>query len=595
MKYLVVTGVVGLAVFSAYFLYKADRPETINPAATLPAVSQTDLKEKFSQTQPMREVEKDVARIALERIGLWEESEDIYWDDRTGDNGNYLFTNLVAVHDGEEMRAEAFEITGLRLLDEDVPIYDGLTINYLTMVDEDSDQEPDKLSHSSPKGSKFSLDVLTVKLPESATLLGEKSEAPEFPLEYVVQLMEPGKLSDLPELYLENAKFSEKKRIRDYSALTATDVRKRARVEGQDMASALEQLSKPVYKSVEDVTTLGFAALSKNQGTGTYSLQAGNFSSKQHNYTAKARTTSVMSIALNDFESDAFERFKNLDMNLRGIDGFDPFFGSLNIQGIKSDTKTDVFDIDNISVWHSDTQGDRFTRKIDVPRFLITNKPIPESNSKQYNSNNPFRELGYESITLSFSAQNSYDRQSQTVTADHIRLAASDAFNVNLSYKGSNMSFGPMFTGRLNQEKQTIEFGKFDFTDRGIMDRAFAKMAEERNMTIEEAKESSKSAMALPGMMAKTDYQKELVNSANEALKALIDTGGRVSFSLRPQRPIDLEEFSNALKEQQAASIFGTKPGENFSAQEWEQAQNSEAMDTLLREMNISFEHFIAD
>ena len=76
-------------------------------------VSDRELAARFS-VEP-REVPTASAEEALERLNLLEESDELSWASRTGGNGNYVFTDIVVMEDGERVGTVAeLTLLGLR-------------------------------------------------------------------------------------------------------------------------------------------------------------------------------------------------------------------------------------------------------------------------------------------------------------------------------------------------------------------------------------------------------------------------------------------------------------------------------------------------
>ncbi len=581
MKNLVVTGVLGLAAVSAYFIFQAgndEAPQLIVPD-TSPVVSQSDLRTKIIQVDEIRTVEASEAQTALKQIGLWEPNETVSWDARDGENGNYTFTNFSVTQDGDRMQAANLEISGLRLLDGDKAYYDGMSATNIN-VDAMSDN------------SVITIDAMGVKMPEGEAVkdsLPNVQKDDATPLNYLLDMMEPGRLPTFPEAFVENVRVVKQDEIRIYSPASEVVV---------DLDTG--NMPKAETKKVEEVTTLGFAALSKIEGTDDYAFQASNFSGQSHDYKGVARQTDLTSIQVSGFKGDMLDRFDpGMHAMGKGMDMFTPMMQSVTVQGFKSETELDLIQVEQASLWHSDTRADQFTRKFDVPNILIASKPQYQTNeTKQTWSDNPFAEIGYDNMNMSISSQTSFDKLSQTIAEDETRVTASDAFDVTLSYKVGNVdtmkALFMMGRGAVADKSKapTIELFDMGFTDRGIIDRIHEKMATDQKMTVAEVKETTKAASLAMKMGAQTDYQRELMQSAIDAYSALIDTGGKFQVSIKPQRPIDMGEFGKIFRNGAGPEAPGNDGG---GVQDYERSMQMDALDALIREMNISFEHYIAD
>ncbi len=580
MKNLVVTGVLGLAAVSAYFIFQSgdDAPKLIIPDAA-PAVAPSDLRAKITQVDEVRTVEASEAQNALKQIGLWEPSDTVSWDTRKGESGNYTFTNFSVTRDGDQMQVANLEVSGLRLLDGNKAYYDAVSAS--------------KVKVNAPgDNTVITIDAMGMKMPDGETVKDSLSAVQKddtvSPMDHLMRLMEPGQLPTMPEAFVENVRIVKQDEVRFYTASEAL----------VDMENG--KMPDLETKKVEEVTTLGFAALSKIDGTDDYSFQASNFSGQSHDYKGVARQTDMISIQVSGFKGDVMDRFEPGRASMMGANGsdlFSPWVQSATVQGFKTETDMDLVQVDQASLWHSDTQSDQFTRKIDVPNILIETKPQYQTNAqKQRWSDNPFAEIGYDKINMSVSSQTSFDKQAKTLTEEATRISASDAFDMSLSYKVGNIdTLKALFMGRYmgnenNDQAPTISFIDAAFTDRGMIDRIHEKLAADKNMTVAEVKETTKAASLAMKMGAQTDYQRALMQSAIDAYSALIDTGGKFRLSVQPQRPIDMGEFGKVFRNGPAA------PGnDGEGVQDYERSMQMDALDALIREVNISFEHYIAD
>lgn len=585
MKNLIVAGVVGVAAVSAFAIYSSQNK---TPEMTaLPPVSITspaDIKEQLTENRPVRNVASTEAQAALTRMGLWEPSDTISWDSRTGENGNYTFSNLnISSADGDNndvMSAAEMEISGVRLLDGEIPYYDTVTASDMDIYigSDKTDVSVGRLGVNMPDSAKITVD-----------LQDQKEGIVNSPVDYMKALMKPGTLPALPEIFVENLQTSKTRKVREYTSSKTLDV--------TDMLSSQV---KPQYKEVTDTTSIGFAALTKVDGTESFNWQISNVAAENHNYRGKKNNFQLMSLDVSGLDSDIMDdlSFRNV-MNKPGGGRsglFDPIFSSLNLQGLKFESETDIFNMNQASVFHSDTKGDVFSRRVEIPQMTLSAKPLPQTNEGRPHSGNPFAELGYDDISFSVSSETSFDKTTGTISDNGSRISATDAFDMTVSYKISNIESGLTALigfGRTQNASPIIEFGDLNFTDKGLLDRIFTQMSEERNMGEAEVKSAIKATFLLSKTMAKTEYQKELAGAANDAYAAFIDNGGKFRVTLRPQIPVSVADYFEEVKTQQAVEIYGEDKAAEIAGKAKEDLNSS--MDNLLRDLNITFEHSIAD
>lgn len=86
---------------------------------------------------PKRKVSDAQAETVLKSMGIWEQSDWLTWDARSGDQGNYSFKNVVIKSgEGEDITAGKLELSGLHMVG-DVPVADVLTFTDLKMTDDE--------------------------------------------------------------------------------------------------------------------------------------------------------------------------------------------------------------------------------------------------------------------------------------------------------------------------------------------------------------------------------------------------------------------------------------------------------------------------
>ncbi len=590
MKNLLAIGIVGLAGAVAFYIFQnsqsGSEPGTTVLEAPVKAQAQADIKAQLTAPREVREVKADEAQLAMDAMGLWVSEGDVDWSSRSGSNGNYTFTDFNFEFDGKTFAAAEMKITGARLEGDDIPYFDSLEMSNVTLFTDEEDRQG-------------SVGTVIISMPDAADMGPAfayiESDDISAPLDYI----EYGFSQDydeavpFPEIIVENLKTSETDQIRDREL-------SKWNVIGDEVPNVEQE---PTYKTVENTLELGFVGLTKIQGTDRFSIQANNFRQTDHNYRGKKETTAFTTANLTGFkattnpEQVAMMAWSQLAMPAMADASMEPAFQSMSILGFEHNQAYDQFRIDNASAFYSDTQGDRYSFTIDVPRVDIIAQPLPQGVNR-WESGNPIRELGYDTATLSMSQRTSFDRSTGTIELENAQASMVDGFDISGSYRLENwngfmsrFAFGmdvPEETPGLETEGPGIAGANMVFTDRGILDRVFAQQAEEQNITIEEAREFAKNGMTAGTMVGKSVYQQELMMSASTALSSLIDNGGTFTFSMQPSRVIRMDELGEAMnniQSAQSAAIFG----EDDTSIDATLANQS--LDDILRLMNITFSH----
>lgn len=600
MKTYIATGVIGLAAFSAYFVFTRNAMGPSRDGFDRPELSQTDIKAQLFDTLPTRTVEASEAEVGLAKLGLLEISEDVSWDVRTGRNGNYIFKNLIYKDDDTTMKADHFELSGLRLIEGEQVYFDTLNAEQIS---------------SQRDGNMVAIGEFGIKLPETTTIIeglpiSVDTETVSV-INFVVSAMEPGALPEYPEVAIESFEIIEEDQVWDIQKSKSYYERT-----GDNKAQKREVINK---------TQIDFASITKEEFEDGYKLQLSNLIRDDFTYYGDKKKSQLRTLNVSGLDSEIMdkigERFDGLGLHSNAGTMFEPLFLSLDMEGFKIESEAEIFRVDQATVRHSDTRGNQFTRRIDVPQIYVAKKTQPVSNQKNERAlYSPVHMLldswGYEDMTASISSQTSYDKINKSVEEGGARLTLVDAAEFKLAYKINNISnFADVFRGRLDEEKDrgadlpAIEFGQFSMTDRGFFQNMMESLGAKQGLTLEEMKAATKAGFMFSKSIAKTDYQKELVQQAIDAHSAFTDNGGKFQVSLNPQRPIRLNEFfrlgqsiedaSMAQNEEEnseaeAASSEDFITSDSFTDDVTEALQN-DAMDNLLREMNFTFEHFVAD
>lgn len=585
MKNLVAIGIVGVAAAGAFYIYQGgDSSSEQNPAileAPVKVQSEADIKAQLTAPRETRVVQANEAQLAMDKMGLWVSEGNVDWAERSGSNGNYSFTDLNFEIDGESYAASNFEISGVRMAENEQPYFDAIQMSDVTLFADDVDKTG-------------SVSSVIINMPDEVEMqpafAAMDTEEVSSPLDYleIAMTQEFDTAVPFPEIMIENFKTVETDEIyeRNHDRFTAT--------------SSTDDLV--VSKTVENTMDIGFIGVTKSAGTDSFTLQANNFRSQDHNYRGQQNTTSFSSANLTGFKASvnpekmAMSAWSQLFMPAAASADMEPAFQSMSLLGFEHTQPYDQFRIDNASVFYSGTQGDRYSLTIDIPRVDVIAKPLPQD-AARWASDNPLRELGYESAAFSMNQRTSFDRSNGTIELENGQLSMVDGFEVSGSYRLENwdgylsrMGFGKALdeTPGLQDEGPGVAGANMVFTDRGILDRAFAQQAEEQNMSVEEAKEFAKNGMIAGTVMGGSEYQQELMVSAVEAVSALIDNGGTFTFSMQPPRTVRMKEFEEAMSEtrqNQANVIYG---GEENSV---DKALAFQKFDDLLRLMNITFSH----
>ncbi|NNE57374.1 MAG: hypothetical protein HKN36_04640 [Hellea sp.] len=593
---LTAAGVIIGAVIFWLFLRSPSEPAV---QQALPAMPE-QIQELSIDKPEVRTVDDNQAENALRLLGLWETDEDTHWDRRTGEAGQYEFSNLSL--EGGDIRISKLTIGGVRLINPDIPYFDVI--------------EGEAVSVSNPqkdwRGDAANL-ILTLPDKEGTEdfLAGQISKPEDTRLYNLIALFlaEDSGPPALPEFKAETVRYFETGETRQYNPVpqNSTD-------SDEIVVPAFD------YETVEtfETITVETVSLSAQPDTDLYNFQIKNYRFESGTVgaldTDKSAISGLTLLGLG-VESKDILRQGDLfadELMMSEDDPYNPIYQLLSVTGFNGADGPNQFEIPQFSMSYSAKAGGQFFKNVQAPIIKVSTAPPPEPaadvDAPAYSYHNPFSpEKFIENGTFSYSSESFFDETTQTMELRHLTFIKENSFKVSMSHKISGWNgFNSMFQGTFDHYVEEedplavpdpieepkgvqIHHGQISFSDRGIRDEIFDLMFSEKGLDIEASKNIMKAPFLLMPTAARSDYQERLSSDIAASFESFIDVGGRLEMTVAPSQPVVFMDFMDSFESYILASSYG------LAADDTSNDQRIREMDEAMRKVNLSITHNFAD
>jgi len=499
-----------------------------------------------------RDVSADEAQKALETLSLWEVNDEIRWDSREGENGNYVFSNITS--DTNDFTIEALTIKGLRMMDEEVSFADYFELEGLTFSDPE-------------ENAVFKAKKVTLSVPDADMMVE---------LLQTIQAADEGSENSVMQEMFANDKVNVTLGEGFIDDLTVT-------ADGVDF-------------------NLDFVGWAENEETRKLSLLMKNITGSATEEGKAPVKFNLDNISMEGLDLEYYDSaFSN---DLTSMNPFDPTVESFLMENLAMEGDGFFLNLPKLASWYTDKKDGVFYGISKMPNltFGFTDNPQdPEFAEMKAN----LAKLGYEAMEFSMDSRTLLDETNDMVEVEFGRLSMKDGFDMNFDYKisglksmmaqfetlkdkealendmqGLGLVMDPEFPAALNA--LSIHNMGLEFVDQSILERSFNLVAEEQEVSTDLVKQQAKGGVMMMTLGAKGDYQTQLAQSFAQNMQQLIDEGGALKISMSPGESLKIGDIMDGIKEQQTAQILGT---------EIESPSDPVDMDAILESLNIQIEH----
>ncbi len=570
-------------------------------------------------TAPARHVDDAEAIRALKLLKLSVPNDNIDWTKRDGTNGRYTFTNIsIPKYD---MTIKTMTLSGVRLIRKDMPYFDQIEIEGLHIVKETApvsgtdydassdplDQWPEEWRPQEEWDGQWDIQ------PNNSSTV--KTELTETILDHLIaRLPRNEALPDWLELQTYNQDENLTDFVRMFFESRDIPVFPDIRIEGLQ------------HNTEEELTTLGLLTWALNPEKGNYDFQtekahyelSTSWGDTTYKEAISAESLNIIGIK-SQVITDSFTEFQldPSDSILFGISPFEPAFERLSVNNFKVSSNASEYDIGQIDIWHTEKENGLYSKfqRADAVRLKIVSNSDASHNefSVDYSAL-----LGYDTMQFSAHSQAVFNEKDRIYEMVQAQLSMYDGFIASTAFKVSDwngydqFSFGLSGTPASDTQNENLNaaklhYGNMDFTDTGILDRIKSYLIDEKNINETALIETMKAPFALSTTMVKGETQSALAVSFMENLTHFLETGGRIHLRADPATPITLEEvgeiysspyYLNTSAEFEREITDMTEEEMNVflsEAKKKYQKENSNKSGKILKRLNVSFDHFIAD
>ena len=446
------------------------------------------------------------AMQALTLMGLNESgSGELSWASRTGDKGNYVFTNVVPKNkDDKDASFGSLELKGVHM-DGEQAVFDQITLNDFKAVDEDET-------------------IVTFK---------------------TLSLTEPS-----PALA---AAFAD--------ALGGNDDAFDD-IEGDISFTAINFTG---LKVVDEEGTVNLDSVNfgkSKDGTGVFSINNLNMDMTDDGTHIKMNLGSMDITGVNiDKYKGIFEAAvkngkdgKTIDdeamKKLMGaMDPYNPDFKDFSLKNFHVDADGLVVNLDSMK-GNATRKGDKITMTQTMSPLTITpSKTSKDKGMKKFNE--ALDTLGYESLEFTMTQNSVLNAKTDSMIIKDSYIAMKDGFKLSFDYdmvgykaymqealalSGKAESNPMAMLGML--DKLQVKKLRIALKDDSIVDRSFKFAAKEQGGTPADLKQKAKMGLAFLPMMAKDEGQQKIATDLSAALGAWLDNGGSLVINMDPKEPV---------------------------------------------------------
>ena len=466
-----------------------------------------------------RKVDNAQANKALTALSLNESgSGALSWAAKTGDSGNYVFTDVVIQGDDKDdkpMKIETLELKGAHM-EGDLVAFDVITMNNMSTKDDDA--------------------IVTIKK---------------------LELIKPS-----PALSNEIAKFfgGDDEAFED--------------VEGDLGIGGFDMVGLNVVGDDAKITMDKFMFGEAKDKTSVFTL-------KNLNMNIQEDEDVKISLGSIDMTGVNIEKYKNLigasfkagksgdeigedamKKIMNSMNPYAPDYKNFSLKDFDMDIAGLTVDIDSID-GKSTTKGGITTITQYTSPMIIT-PPVDGGKKELIQFTEALKDMGYDRLVFQSSSTSILNEATDSVEVVDSYIELQDGFKLNFDYslngikelmeKATTLSVNtggspnPMAAfDMLNS--MTISKARISFQDNSIIDRSFKFAAKQQGADPAMLRNSAKAGLAFLPMMAKDPAQQTLAMQASQALGSFLDNSGTLVIEMNPAAPVNMGAITSGAQQ----------------------------------------------
>lgn len=467
-----------------------------------------------------RKTSEAEAKMALEKMGFDASNDGMMtWTESSGSEGSYTYSNLSATgDDGEDIKIAELSFTGVHMAGDN-PTFDRVDMEGINVVDGDNTASVANLSISNPSPKVGAAIVKFVENIDSLDDLDIDLDMDDGELPFGTMLM---------------------------SGLSV-------KADGSDIA----------------LGSLGWNE-DKDTNKGVFMLEGLNVAAEAKRSGSPIKV-SLASISGTGLDMNYFRSMSGADKSSMKPGGFNPFAKTFDNFAL-DDLSVNV---DTLSLATDGIYG-KASEKGDVTTMTQTLKPFTLSftgdaqDPQIAQMQQTLAMAGFEEIVMSANSTSKLDKKADSFEVTDSQFSVKDAFDMNFSYSGTGLSAieksmgGSDGAADLSSEEidamlQEVALGHFEMalTDNSIIDKILTIASQQQGTTPELMKMQAKSGLMMLGMAAQTEAQGKALTDLSSALGKLLDQGGTLKISLRPESPVAMSELKDIQPDKIDPAMLG--------------------------------------
>ncbi|MEP1231329.1 MAG: hypothetical protein ABJG88_11690 [Litorimonas sp.] len=452
---------------------------------------------------PNRKIDNADAQNALAALGLSESnSDELFWEQHSGSNGNYVFTNMQNTSEDGEITIEKAQFFGVRMEDGNATF-------------DRADFEGFSLSGN---GVSLKVDAMSLARPTADTAKA------------IIKSLE-NLNEDISLDFGEDAKFG-------FGALSM----KTADITAEGLTGTIDQLvwglDEDTQRADMKLENFDFSLLSSTSDIASV-MTLKSFSARDYNFKDLAKS----------FVSSANGAQPSLATLLSGLNPYEKPYDSINIEGFVFDSADMNIDISKIEAQAS-VKGDITTIAQVLAPMTIKIKDTNINASNQIA--NTISQLNFDTLTFKSSQTTILDKANDTAEVKDGILDLADGFRLNYTYETSGLKV----LEELGVDEDTTDIDNIlnnlningltlSLEDNSIVERGLGLAAQIREKDINAVKREMRAALAFAPLATRNEVEKDIVSQLGRAFMNFIDDGGTLTVQLNPPTPLALSRFEN--------------------------------------------------
>ena len=467
----------------------------------LSSLSDKDFARHFAV--PKRKIDENEGQNALAALGLTESNTDgLVWDNQTGSNGNYIFTNMKSTSEDGIISIGKAELFGVHMKDGNAT-FDRADFESFSL----SGQEVD-----------IKIDAMSLAKPTADT-----AKAIIKSLEDLSQ--------DLNLDFGDEAKFG-------FGGLSI----KSADITADQLTGTIGQLvwglDEDTQRADVKLENLDFSLPSTTSDVASI-MTLKSFSARDYN--AKDLTKG--------FAAGASGSAPDITALLAGFSAYDKPYDSINLEAFNFDSSGINVNLPKIEA-KAKVKGDVTTITQVLAPMTVTMKDGNNGPARQ--AYDIAKELGFDTMTFKSSQTTILDKSKDTIEVKDGIFDMDEGFRLNYTYEASGLKALESLSDEQSSadlasilENMSVSGMTLSLEDKSIVERGLKLAAQMRGKDVNAVKREMRAAMAFAPLAARNDVEKDIVGQLSSAFMDFIDDSGTFTIQIAPPTPIAFSKLDN--------------------------------------------------